>query len=193
MTSEMAFSLEERELEKVCSKLGIPASIVGAYSKLNITHMYEWQVQCLYQTNVIQGSNLVYCAPTSGGKTMVAELVLLKSCIVSRKISLFVLPFISLIKEKEVHLSNMVRGYNKTVAKTDRVRVKGYYGERSSRMIKENIILCTIEKANIILNQLLELGQRKGDNHVMVGAVVIDEMHLCGDPSRGYLLELLVR
>lgn len=47
--------------------------------------------------------------------------------------------------------------------------------------------VCTIEKANSIVNRLLE--QQKLSS---VGLVVVDEVHLISDPSRGYILELLL-
>jgi DNA polymerase theta len=36
------------------------------------------QAECLNQPGVLEGANLVYCAPTSGGKSMVAEVLLLR-------------------------------------------------------------------------------------------------------------------
>ena len=47
--------------------------------------------------------------------------------------------------------------------------------------------IATIEKANSILNHLMETGDL-----ISLGIVVIDELHLLGDESRGYLLELLL-
>ena len=50
-----------------------------------------------------------------------------------------------------------------------------------------HIGIATIEKANSLLNHLMEEGDL-----LTLGAVVIDELHLLGDPHRGYLLELLL-
>lgn len=69
------------------------------------------------------------------------------------------------------------------------IHVEGYMGGHSpSISFKQvHIAVCTIEKANAIINRLLE-----ESNLQNLGLVVVDELHLLGDPYRGYLLELLL-
>jgi hypothetical protein len=40
------------------------------YAEHGVGRLYDWQVECLSQEGVMDGCNLVYSAPTSGGKTM---------------------------------------------------------------------------------------------------------------------------
>jgi DNA polymerase theta len=69
------------------------------------------------------------------------------------------------------------------------IRVEGFFGGYHPPGGFENIDLavCTIEKANSIINKLLE-----HDKLNTVGMIVIDEVHLISDSSRGYILELLL-
>ena len=52
-----------------------------------------------------------------------------------------------------------------------------------------NIVLCTIEKANQLFNFLIESEESRLKD---INTVVIDELHLIGDDSRGFLLEILL-
>ena len=177
-------------VENVCSYLGLPNEIRISYESLGLSKLFDWQAECLYQTNVAVGDNLIYCAPTSGGKTLVAEFIILKNAIANQKKALFVLPFVSLVAEKEKQFRRLLARYNRSIDKSQRIKVKAFYGDNSFHKSKPNerILICTIEKANSIINGLLSTVQIR-----TVGCIVIDEMHTLGDPQRGFLLEILVR
>lgn len=173
-----------------CVKMGLPTDISAYYvDKLGISKMYDWQADCIHDTGVADGLNLVYCAPTSGGKTLVSELAILRAAITLRKKAIFILPFVSLVIEKERYFKKIANHYNRLKAKRDKVMVKGYHGDIGLHgALKENIIICTIEKANLIINNIILRHQAD-----RIGCIVIDEMHTLGDSFHGYLLEILVR
>lgn len=53
---------------------GLPSELVANFSSLGINHIYPWQRSCLRGPNLLNGAkNLVYCAPTGGGKSLVAD------------------------------------------------------------------------------------------------------------------------
>ncbi|KAM4788533.1 DNA polymerase theta [Cyanocitta cristata] len=143
--------------------------------------MFEWQAECLMLGQVLEGKNLVYSAPTSAGKTLVAELLILKRVLETRKKALLILPFVSVAKEKKRYLQTLFQEVD--------VRVEGYMGSMSpaGRFSALDVAVCTIEKANGLINRLIE--ENKMDS---LGVVVVDELHMLGDSHRGYLLELLL-
>jgi DNA polymerase theta len=67
--------------------------------------------------------------------------------------------------------------------------VEGFFGGYSPPGGFEaiDVAVCTIEKANSIVNKLLEQGKLS-----TIGMIVVDEIHLISDRSRGYILELLL-
>ena len=68
----------------------------SSYAQMGISQPYDWQGECIRTSDVASGSNLVYCTPTGGGKTLVAELIIFRSVIALRKKAIFVLPYVSL-------------------------------------------------------------------------------------------------
>jgi hypothetical protein len=52
----------------------LPGQLVENLKSLGIQEMYPWQKLCLKGPGLLDGSrNLVYCAPTGGGKSLVAD------------------------------------------------------------------------------------------------------------------------
>lgn len=70
--------------------------------------LHEWQVEVLKQERVLQGRNVVYCAPTSGGKSLVAEIIALHRIISTGKAAMLVLPFVTLCDEKAQHWERLL-------------------------------------------------------------------------------------
>ncbi|OQV13803.1 DNA polymerase theta [Hypsibius exemplaris] len=163
------------------SQWGLPEKVVKAYQKSGVSSMFSWQAECLNRGRVLDGGNLVYSAPTSAGKTLVAEILLLKRTLETGKKGLFILPFVALAREKMMNLQRIFRGTG--------IRIGGMMGHLHppGGLKLLDICVCTIEKANSLINKLVsenKLGQ--------LGVIVVDELHMVGDTGRGYLIELLL-
>jgi DNA polymerase theta len=89
---------------------GIPKGVCDQiYEHTKIRKLFDWQADCLAANpQVVQGSgNLVYFAPTSGGKSMVSEIILLKHILGFKKRAMYILPFVSIVTEKEQYLTKL--------------------------------------------------------------------------------------
>ncbi|KAH0940862.1 hypothetical protein HID58_000499 [Brassica napus] len=159
----------------------LPSEVCSVYNKKGISKLYPWQVECLQVDGVLQKRNLVYCASTSAGKSFVAEVLMLRRVITTGKMALLVLPYVSICVEKAEHLEVLLEPLGK--------HVRSYYGNQGGGTLPKgtSVAVCTIEKANSLINRLLEEGRLSE-----LGIIVIDELHMVGDQHRGYLLELML-
>jgi len=122
------------------SRLDLPQAVVEAYRTRGIKSLYNWQAECLTTPGVMEGQNLVYCAPTSGGKTLVSEVLMLQRLFRLRKRAIFVLPYVSVVSEKAAFLQSL--------CKSTGALIQAFYGG-SPTSIKDpfDIAVCTLEKA----------------------------------------------
>ncbi|KAL0791440.1 hypothetical protein Bca101_007686 [Brassica carinata] len=159
----------------------LPLEVCSVYNKKGISKLYPWQVECLQVDGVLEKRNLVYCASTSAGKSFVAEVLMLRRVITTGKMALLVLPYVSICAEKAEHLELLLEPLGK--------QVRSYFGNQGGGTLPKGtaVAVCTIEKANSLINRLLEEGRLSE-----LGIIVIDELHMVGDQHRGYLLELML-
>ncbi|GAB0089173.1 helicase POLQ-like [Sergentomyia squamirostris] len=164
---------------------GLPIKVKGLMREIKgIEELYDWQIECLKLPAIEQRENLIYTLPTSSGKTLVAEILILKELLCHQRNVLFILPYVAVVKEKisalapfAVELGFLVEEY------------AGRNGEcpPRQRRKKKSIYIATIEKSLCVINSLIEAGRLRE-----IGLVVIDELHLIGERDRGTCLEMAI-
>lgn len=189
-------------------RYGLPPALTANFAALGVDRIYPWQASCLLARGLLSGErHLVYTAPTGGGKSLVADVLLLKRVIENptRK-AILVLPYVALVQEKLKWLRRIVENVEKHLPDQDEedcsfpprkrwkklqksIRVTGFFGgsRTTATWADTDIAVCTIEKANSLINSAIEECSI-GD----LGVVVLDELHMLDDEHRGYLLELMV-
>ena len=120
-----------------------------------IANLYDWQDQCLKKA-VESPHNLIYSLPTSGGKTLVSEILMVRELLCNRKHCLYVLPYVSIVQEKIRTLASLA--VNLDFAVEEYAGNRGAYPPRQ-RKKKKVIYIATLEKAHGIINSLMELGR----------------------------------
>ena len=179
--------------------LGLPPAVVDRFVAGGVRSgaVYPWQRAAIDEGS--DGSNLVYCAPTSGGKSLVANVLLARA--LARRAArgapgraLVVLPFQSLVNEKVRDLKQLLAPmYRKRdgAKKRGPEAVRGYAGECEGTPLarplgpgQEAVAVTTIEKACVAVSRLAAEGRL----HELC-AVVVDELHMVGDEDRGATLE----
>ncbi|XDG06568.1 hypothetical protein ABKA04_006183 [Annulohypoxylon sp. FPYF3050] len=197
----------DRSLSLSFPRYGLPSSLVDNLNALGIKEIYPWQKQCLLGPGLLNGSkNLVYTAPTGGGKSLVADILMLKRVLEdSNAKALLVLPYVALVQEKVRWLRSVVQDIKRQNSQTevpekkenslwqrradeDTVRVVGFFGGGKVRATWADfdIGVCTFEKANALINTAID-----DCTIINLRAVVLDELHMVDDDHRGYLMELI--
>ncbi|CAF2035804.1 unnamed protein product [Rotaria magnacalcarata] len=150
----------------------------------NIQSFHNWQKKCLDLPARRKNQNLIYTLPTSGGKTLVAEIMML-NCLLHRRLdAIFILPFVAVVQEKVRSLQPFADELDFHLE--EYAASKGRYPPIKRRM-KRSLYVCTIEKANSLINSLIE-----NNRMVEIGIVVVDELHMIGEGQRGAILESLL-
>lgn len=84
--------------------------IFQKYHARGVECMFPWQMECLSNRLVTEDKkNLVYSAPTSAGKTFIAEILLIKTVLERKKKVIFILPFVSVVREKMYYFQVCIR------------------------------------------------------------------------------------
>jgi helicase len=157
--------------------LQLPDNFIQYYKDKGLKSLYDPQAECV-ERGLMNGKNIVAAIPTASGKTFIAELAMVSSIIKGGK-AIYVVPLKALASEKEQQFSELeAMGLSVGMSTGDTA-------SKSTWLSKKDIIITTSEKTDSLV-------RNKAEWLNDITTVVLDEVHLLGDPGRGPTLEMVI-
>lgn len=165
-------------------ELPIPDSVKAVLSKAGYDTLYPPQEDTI-KAGALEGKNIVLASPTASGKTLIAELVILKSILEKGGKALYLTPLRALASEKYEDFQKYGT-VEKSPGKKVRIAVtSGDYDSSDIYLANYDIIISTNEKADSLL-------RHRSPWIADVSVVVADEVHLITEADRGPTLEVVL-
>jgi replicative superfamily II helicase len=160
---------------------GLPREVQAAAEE-KFPNLFSWQQKCmteLFDSCIRRRKSFVVCAPTGAGKSLVPIPAILHTITAKKKKALWLSPFVSTVGEAHASFEKM-----------DLVPVSAYTGAQGRMPPRRHfaeLLVCSYEKACGVLNSLID--DHRADE---VLTVIVDEIHLLSNSSRGAVLEGLL-
>ncbi|HJJ48915.1 MAG TPA: ATP-dependent DNA helicase [Methanocorpusculum sp.] len=157
------------------SSVDIPIALRDAYQAAGIEELYPPQDECI-NAGLLDRKNILAAIPTASGKTIIAEMAMHKEIERGGK-CLYIVPLKALASEKYDDFASK---------KSVKVGIAtGDPDQRDEYLGRYDIIVATSEKTDSLLRN--KAGWLKS-----VTLLVVDEIHLIGDETRGATLEMVI-
>jgi helicase len=159
---------------------GLPPQVIEVLRRSGIEELYPPQEECI-RRGILDGKSMVVSIPTAAGKTLVAELCMLKALAEGRGRCLYIVPLRALASEKYEEFKDKYSplGFKVGVSTGD-------YDTVDPRLATYDILVATSERVDSLLRH------RAKWLADLVAVAVVDEIHILDDPGRGPTLEVLI-
>jgi helicase len=155
----------------------LPEELIEQYKHCGIKDLYPPQAEAV-EMGLLDGKNMLLSIPTAAGKTLLAELAMLKAAFAGKR-SLYIVPLRALASEKYEAFSRFKELGIKVGIST------GDFDRKDERLGKNLIIIATSEKADSLM--------RTGASWIHdISVLVVDEIHLLNSANRGPTLEMTI-
>ncbi|MFH8119320.1 MAG: DEAD/DEAH box helicase [Candidatus Aenigmatarchaeota archaeon] len=160
------------------SRYGIEEEFIRKFRNEGISELYPPQEEFVKE-ELFKGNNVVVSFPTAGGKTLIAALAMIKKLSSSRCKAIYTVPLVALANEKYEYLKRLFEGRWKVAISV------GDLDSSDPWLSDYDVIICTNEKLDSLI--------RHGATWIKdIGLIIVDEVHVLNDPSRGTTLEILL-
>ena len=157
------------------NELQLPEFFKGYYNKFpNLTPIQDKAVEA----GLLQEKSLLICAPTASGKTLVATMAIANTF--SKGKAIYLVPLKALANEKFNEYKDWLKDTDYKV-----VQSTGDVDSESSYLANYDLLILTTEKLDSLLRHRISWINE-------IKTVIVDEIHLLNDPSRGPTLEIIL-
>ena len=174
-------SQDKEEMEEEIFKYIQDERVLRVLFEQKIFKLRHIQKEAVQKGLFFRKSFLV-CAPSGSGKTLIGEVSALNNVFQKFGKSIYLVPYKALATEKYVHFK---KAYERFGVKTE--LSIGDYDVDDSCLAKADLIVTTYEKMDSILRNF-------SDKEWIfdISTIIIDEIHIIGESSRGSRLESLI-
>ncbi|MEM3799197.1 MAG: DEAD/DEAH box helicase [Thermoprotei archaeon] len=166
--------------EVTIDHLPIPHHVKQVMLEKRIEKLWPPQVEAI-NAGLLDGQSITVSAPTSSGKTLIAELMITKILLEKGGKALYLVPLRALAAQKLEELKKWEEIGLSVASST------GDFDRYDKWLADYDIVVLTYEKCDSILRR------RATESWIAETSVVVaDEIHLVGDPSRGPTLEVVL-
>jgi len=157
---------------------GIGREFIERFRKENIKNLYPPQDEAI-KKGLFKDKNLVLSCPTASGKTLIATLAIIKSISKRNSKIVYIVPLVALANEKYSYYKEFLKGHLKVAISVGDL-------DSQDRWLQDyDLIIVTSEKMDSLI--------RHGCDWIdKIKLIIVDEIHLLNDLSRGPTLEILL-
>lgn len=159
------------------TETSVHPKIVQIVQDMGINELYPPQAEAILPA--LKGNNIVLSIPTASGKSLVAYITLAQQLLTKKGKAMYIVPLRALAREKYEDLQCLNSLGLKIALAT------GDLDDSDTRLGSYDIIVCTSEKADSLLRHKVGWISE-------LSVLVLDEIHLIHDPSRGPTLEVII-
>ncbi|MFW6378868.1 MAG: DEAD/DEAH box helicase [Nanoarchaeota archaeon] len=155
----------------------IPSVISTLLDKFGITELRPSQEKAI-EAGLFEDDNVLVCTPTASGKTLVGEMAMYYAVLSKGRKGVYVVPLRALASEK-------YREFKKRYPRLKIALASGDIDSKDEYLSDFDVVITTSEKLDSLIRHHVSWLSR-------IGVLVIDEIHLLNDVSRGPTLEVLI-
>jgi len=160
------------------AKYKIPNQFIEKFKEEKIGKLYPPQEEAIGR-GLFESKNIVLSVPTAAGKTLTAALATINKLSTSPTKAVYIVPLVALANEKYNYFKKLFSDKWKVAISV------GNFDSGDHWLEKYDFIVCTTEKLDSLI--------RHGAAWISeIGLIIVDEVHLLNDVSRGPTLEVLI-